>query len=178
MITVTSLCLIAFASTWGVGDVRADPTEELIVQIVSDTDDQELIISNGVVYLSDDMGDVGSILFESPGVGRRMMVGSRYSPGALVGGVYVAAGPDQKAGVASNEFIIQTDSDPTRPVIGVRCTPIPAPLAAHLERDGLMIANISEGSPADEAGLKRYDVVVSFGGRGIVEMDDLLEAIR
>lgn len=61
--------------------------------------------------------------------------------------------------------------------IGVRLTPVPAPLAAHLGREGLMIANVVEDSPADRAGLERYDVVVSFNGKPLAEMSDLQEAI-
>lgn len=68
--------------------------------------------------------------------------------------------------------------DPERPCIGVTVTPIPEPLAAHIGREGLMIANVVKDSPADHAGLKQYDVVVSFGDRAIAGMDDLLEAVR
>jgi len=62
--------------------------------------------------------------------------------------------------------------------IGVRVTPIPEPLAAHLKRSGLMIANIVRDSPADKAGLERYDVIVSFNDKAIENMDDLVDAIR
>lgn len=62
--------------------------------------------------------------------------------------------------------------------IGVRVTTVPEPLAAHLKRSGLMIANVAEDSPADHAGLERYDVVVSLDGREINEMDDLLAAVK
>jgi len=61
--------------------------------------------------------------------------------------------------------------------IGVRLAPVPEPLAAHLQREGLMIANIVIGSPADQAGLERYDVVVSFNGQPIQDLDDLRQAI-
>ena len=61
--------------------------------------------------------------------------------------------------------------------IGVRVAPVPEPLAAHIGRDGLMIANVVVDSPADHAGVERYDVVVSFNGRPIEELSDLHEAI-
>jgi hypothetical protein len=61
--------------------------------------------------------------------------------------------------------------------IGVRVTPVPQPLASHLQREGLMIANVAENSPADQAGVERYDVVISFGEKPINEMSDLLDAI-
>ncbi|GEM_PF-998135 len=62
--------------------------------------------------------------------------------------------------------------------IGVRVTMVPPALAAHLGRKGLMIANVVADSPADKAGLERFDVVVSFAGRPIASMDDLARAIR
>jgi hypothetical protein len=62
--------------------------------------------------------------------------------------------------------------------IGVRVSTVPEALAAHLKRGTLMIVNIAENSPAEHAGLDRYDVVLSFNGREINEMKDLLDAIR
>ncbi len=61
--------------------------------------------------------------------------------------------------------------------IGVRCTPIPEALAAHVSGDGVMIDNIVVDSPADDAGLERYDIIRSFGGSAINSTEDLLEAI-
>lgn len=61
--------------------------------------------------------------------------------------------------------------------IGVRMTPVPEPLASHIGKHGLMIANVAKGSPADEGGLERYDVVRSFNGQAIQELDDLMKAV-
>lgn len=61
--------------------------------------------------------------------------------------------------------------------IGVRVTPVPAPLAAHIGADGVMIANVMAGSPADEAGLEQYDVVVAFNDRELKTPADLTAAI-
>jgi hypothetical protein len=70
------------------------------------------------------------------------------------------------------------EEDESRVVIGVRISALPEPLAAHLQRDGLMIANVSAGGPADQAGLERYDVVVRFAGRPIRTMEDLHQAVQ
>lgn len=75
-------------------------------------------------------------------------------------------------------IIWQSADEPARAWIGVTVTPVPEPLAAHLERGGLMIANVVKDSPADQAGIQPYDVVISFGGQAVEEMDDLLGAIR
>ncbi len=61
--------------------------------------------------------------------------------------------------------------------IGVRVAPAPEPLAAHLDRAGLMIANVVSESPADRAGLERYDVLVSVDEREIRNLEDLTAAI-
>lgn len=61
--------------------------------------------------------------------------------------------------------------------IGVRLTPVPDSLSAHLGRTGLMVANVVSGSPADTAGVERYDVVTSFNGTPVAAMQDLVGAI-
>lgn len=62
--------------------------------------------------------------------------------------------------------------------IGVRMAPVPAALAAHLgDAGGLMVANVAEGSPADKAGLRQYDVITAFAGDEINSTDDLVNAI-
>jgi len=62
--------------------------------------------------------------------------------------------------------------------IGVQIAEVPRELKAHLKRGELMLVNIAIGSPADLAGLDRYDVVLSFNGREITDMDVLLKAIQ
>ncbi len=67
-----------------------------------------------------------------------------------------------------------------RPWMGVVVAPVPAPLRAHLrlEGKGVMVLNIVKDSPADRAGLARYDVLVDFDGKMIGdEPGDLLERI-
>ena len=68
--------------------------------------------------------------------------------------------------------------EPPKFWIGVHVVPIPEPLAAHIGKDGLMVMNIVKDSPADKAGLDRYDVVRSFDGKPITEMSDLVNAIQ
>jgi hypothetical protein len=61
--------------------------------------------------------------------------------------------------------------------IGVRMAPAPAALKAHLSRGELMVANVVTDSPADRAGLERYDVIVSVDGRTIEDGAALVDAI-
>lgn len=51
------------------------------------------------------------------------------------------------------------------PWLGVRFGPVPKPLATHLrlkESVGQMILNVVRGSPADEIGLRQYDVILKI----------------
>lgn len=61
--------------------------------------------------------------------------------------------------------------------IGVRVTPVPAPLAAHIGEQGVMISNVVVDGPADRAGVKQYDVVVRFNGRPVSSPRALTDAI-
>src|SRR5690606_24363011 len=56
--------------------------------------------------------------------------------------------------------------DPDSAWLGVQLSPVPAALAHHLNLadNGVMIANIFEGSPADQSGLDRYDIVIRADG--------------
>jgi len=75
---------------------------------------------------------------------------------------------------------VRSDESPAGPPavwIGLRLTPVPAPLAAHVGERGVMIANIAKGSPADKAGLERYDVVVGCAGRDVNRPPDLINAV-
>lgn len=54
-----------------------------------------------------------------------------------------------------------------RPWIGVTLSPVPGAVAKHVGLDegtGIMISNVAEESPAADAGLEQYDVIVSLNG--------------
>ena len=53
--------------------------------------------------------------------------------------------------------------------LGVRMMIVPKALADHLrlKDSGVILSNIVVGSPADKAGLKRYDVILKVGGKAI-----------
>lgn len=70
-----------------------------------------------------------------------------------------------------------------RPRLGVALAPPRA--ARHLrgavgldERDGLLVRAVQEGSPADAAGIRRGDLLVSAAGRSLTSVDDLLDALE
>jgi serine protease Do len=44
--------------------------------------------------------------------------------------------------------------------------------------EGVLVASVTEGSPADKSGIRSGDVIVSVGGEKIQNPDDLVETIR
>ncbi len=70
-----------------------------------------------------------------------------------------------------------------RPQIGIQLDPDPLPelLTKHLglEPDqGIRVENVSLGSPADEIGLERDDIIVRFQGQDVTSVDEFIIAIR
>lgn len=45
------------------------------------------------------------------------------------------------------------------------------------DRDGVLVREVEQGSPADRAGLKEGDLIVEVGGRAIKEPDDVFDAL-
>jgi serine protease Do len=72
---------------------------------------------------------------------------------------------------------------PARPRLGVALAP---PRAARRlraavglpERDGLLVRDVENGSPAAAAGLQRGDLLVGAGGRPVSGFDDLFDALE
>jgi len=68
----------------------------------------------------------------------------------------------------------------TRGWLGVVIQRITPALAEHLElesQEGALVSRVMPDGPADQAGLKRYDVIVEFDGKTIEEMNDLPRAV-
>ncbi len=53
--------------------------------------------------------------------------------------------------------------------LGVMVAPVPEPVAAHLDLEvrGLMVANVAADSPADKAGIERFDVILRIGDQQV-----------
>ncbi|MBN1360339.1 MAG: PDZ domain-containing protein [Sedimentisphaerales bacterium] len=70
-----------------------------------------------------------------------------------------------------------------RPYIGVQLDPSPLPelLTKHLglkPEQGVRIRNVSVGSPADELGLERDDIIIRFQDENVTNVDELVNAIQ
>ena len=71
---------------------------------------------------------------------------------------------------------LRTEGHVTRGWIGVVIQKITPEISQHLElkkETGALVSKVMPGGPADEAGIKRYDVILSFDGKPIDEMNDL-----
>ena len=71
---------------------------------------------------------------------------------------------------------------PVRPHLGVGL--VPGRAARHIrraaglpDRDGVLIQEVEDGSPAAHAGLRRGDLIVEAGGSPVITIDDLYQAV-
>jgi serine protease Do len=71
---------------------------------------------------------------------------------------------------------------PARPHLGVGL--VPGRAARHIrraaglpDRDGVLIQEVEDGSPAANAGLRRGDLIVTAGGAAVTTIDDLYQAV-
>ncbi|MCK4340563.1 MAG: PDZ domain-containing protein [Phycisphaerae bacterium] len=129
------------------------PAENVTVTMQTD-DDEAVEVRTMVICTGDD--DEAQVMVQA------------LPPG---GGTFITSGGPKTIRVRVNE-----EGFP-KIWIGVRITDVPAPLAAHIGEGGVMIANVVADSPADRAGLERYDVAVSYDGRDVDSPKDLTAAI-
>lgn len=108
---------------------------------------------------------------------KRVLLGALILP--LVVGVCLAVEPskstvDKKADIPGVQ---------QSPFLGVRVEPLHPSVFAHLPRDllkgqGVLVADIDEGSPAAEAGMKANDIVVSIGDQKIFSVEQMAKLIQ
>lgn len=58
---------------------------------------------------------------------------------------------------------------------------VPAVLRAHLKlgaEEGLLVASVAPGSPAEQAGVKEYDILLKVGDRPLTKPTELIEAVQ
>ena len=70
-----------------------------------------------------------------------------------------------------------------RPYIGVRldAEPLPELLSKHLglkPGQGIRIRNVNVGSPADQAGFERDDIIIRFQGHDVMDLDQFVHAVQ
>ena len=91
--------------------------------------------------------------------------------------VISAAGPDSPKKIfitktAPGGFAVKCGTaDPNRGWLGVQLAEVSPALAAQLESagGGAMIHNVVKDSPAEEAGLKKFDIITSMNGESVTD---------
>lgn len=71
---------------------------------------------------------------------------------------------------------LRNDGKVVRGWIGVFVQPVTPEIAESLElkdNDGALVADVTDGGPADKAGVKRGDIIIKFNGNNIDQMPDL-----
>lgn len=77
---------------------------------------------------------------------------------------------------------LETNGEVTRPFIGISAIPLNQVADQHRQEslnlteeveNGVVIANVQDGSPADQAGIEKYDVITEINGEAIEDMLDL-----
>lgn len=84
---------------------------------------------------------------------------------------------------AGTGLAADTDANDVRPYIGVMLDPAPLPdlLVKHLNLapgQGIRIANIHRGGPADKAGLERDDIIIGFQGKDVDDQQKFVDQVR
>jgi Do/DeqQ family serine protease len=68
-----------------------------------------------------------------------------------------------------------------RPWVGVQVRTLDGELASYLglnKAEGAVVAGVVAGSPAEQAGLREWDVIVEFNGKKVSNADELVAAIK
>ncbi len=87
----------------------------------------------------------------------------------FLGAAHAVETPDDSPGERAAE----------RGFLGIFLAPVPEALAAHVQVDGgAMVGEVQTGSPAEKAGLRRFDVIVSIEGEAIGGPAEVQKRIR
>jgi serine protease Do len=86
--------------------------------------------------------------------------------------------PSNTAKRVSNALI--KEGKVSRGYLGIRMAQIDDRIAQYYDlknREGVLVANVEAGSPAEKAGIKRYDIITGVNGKKIKDARDMLNEI-
>ncbi|MGI9515846.1 MAG: PDZ domain-containing protein [Pirellulaceae bacterium] len=93
-------------------------------------------------------------------------------------GVFVGDGEGQWT-VAPDDMILQLDRSASGFRIGVSCEEIGEGLKAQLRLPhGLLVEDVVEESPAQEADVRKFDILIEANGTSLSEINELVEAVQ
>ncbi len=84
--------------------------------------------------------------------------------------------PSNDVKIILEDLVKGTKLEEHRPWMGVSLTKVEE--EGGMEKDGALVVDIVEESPADEAGLRRNDVIMTLNGKGIKSPNDLIDEIQ
>lgn len=94
-----------------------------------------------------------------------------------------ASASEPTTGDVASPPVIADETEPTQPYCGISVSPLDPVLTAQLpdvteKGRGVVVANVMKGSPADKAGLKQYDIVLSYDQQDIYSPEQLVKLVR
>lgn len=100
-----------------------------------------------------------------------------------VGSDQASPAPDVDSGArVARRFTIRAPEGEAGGWLGVNIAAVPAVVRAQVvipEGQGILVANVVKGSPADEAGLRQHDVILSLDGQALAAgPEGFAEAVR
>ena len=112
---------------------------------------------------------------------KRFLLSSMMALGVISAPV-IARGQDEAAD-SSGDVTTPSDSRPTQAELGIGVAPLPSVLTSHLpdvigKGRGVLVANVTAGSPADQAGLKKHDVLIRYGDQDLYSPEQLVKRVR
>jgi hypothetical protein len=76
-----------------------------------------------------------------------------------------------------------TEPQPTQAHLGIGVSPLPPVLTSHLpdvigKGRGVLVSDVTEGSPADKAGLRVHDVLIRYDDQDLYSPEQLVKRVR
>lgn len=136
-------------------------------------------LDDGKLTITDEQGGVlfaHEFRADDPGVSSRSGAGIRAGAGR---GMWIHRDDEDDDG----KMMVWRGRPEVEPksMLGIQMADVPDALRGHYglqEDDGVMIAGIHKGLPAEQAGLKPYEIVVAMDGRRPIEDDDIRDKLR
>jgi S1-C subfamily serine protease len=124
-------------------------------------------------------GNSGGALVNLEGqvVGINTLVAGQAEPGVQAQGIGFAIGINTAKPIADQ---LVATGHAIHPYIGINYTSLTPAIAAQLgiaQQTGMIIADVAPGSPASQAGLRRYDVITTIDGHPLQGDSDLAQIV-
>jgi membrane-associated protease RseP (regulator of RpoE activity) len=99
---------------------------------------------------------------------------------AVVSVAFSAPALGEQAKTTVTTKVLKLGAGTESPWLGVVCAAVDPAVRAHTdlpEGQGIMVEKVLPGSPAEKAGLARYDILLAADGKPLAKAEDLVEAV-